>query len=254
MRRAVLRSEQKALCVSIHDVAPATWPACQRLLNAIHEVADIPLTLLVVPCYHGHDRPDPGCEAMLAALLARGHELALHGYRHLDSGPPASDWRKRWLRGVYTRNEGEFSALSAAQSRILLALGLEWFGRRGWPVEGFVPPAWLLGSGAWQALREAPFSYTTTWTHFHLLSPARRIWSPSLVYTARNRSGRQLSPRVAVAQAACMGAAGLVRLGLHPADAAHPALLRHAQHLLGALLASRAPMTKSAFARRSRSV
>ncbi|USX24864.1 polysaccharide deacetylase family protein [Oxalobacteraceae bacterium OTU3CINTB1] len=247
-------TERKALCVSIHDVAPATWPACQRLLAAIHEVADIPLTLLVVPCYHGHDRPDPGYDAMLTALLARGHELALHGYRHLDSGPPASGWRKRWLRGVYTRNEGEFSALSAAQSRLLLALGLEWFDRRGWPVDGFVPPAWLLGSGAWLALRDAPFSYTTTWTHFHLLSPRRRIWSPSLVYAARNRSGRQLSPRLAVAQAACMGAAGLVRLGLHPADAAHPALLRHAQHLLGALLESRVPMTKAAFARQSRSL
>ena len=246
-------TERKALCVSVHDVAPATWPACQRLLAAIAEVADIPLTLLVVPCYHGSDRPARDYEAMLTALLARGHELALHGYRHLDGGPPASGWRKRWLRGVYTRNEGEFSALSAEQSRLLLARGLEWFGRRGWPVDGFVPPAWLLGSGAWLALREAPFSYTTTWTHFHLLSPQRRIWSPSLVYAARNGGGRALSARLATAQAACMGAAGLVRLGLHPADAAHPALLRHAQHLLGALLASRAPMTKSAFAR-SRSV
>ena len=247
-------TERKALCVSIHDVAPATWPACLRLLEAIREVADIPLTLLVVPCYHGHDRLDRDYEAMLAAMLAHGHELALHGYRHLDSGPPASGWRKRWLRGVYTRHEGEFSALSAAQSRLLLALGLQWFGRRGWPVDGFVPPAWLLGSGAWLALRKAPFSYTTTWTHFHLLSPQRSIWSPSLVYAARNRSGRELSPRLATAQAACMASVGLVRLSLHPADAAHPALLRHAQHLLGALLASRAPMTKAAFARRSRSV
>ena len=247
-------TERKALCVSIHDVAPATWPACLRLLQAIREVADIPVTLLVVPCYHGSDRIDPGYEAALAALMADGHELALHGYRHLDHGPPASGLRQRWLRGVYTRNEGEFAALSAAQSGLLLALGLEWFGRRGWPVDGFVPPAWLLGSGAWCALRQAPFSYTTTWTHFHLLSPWRRIWSPSLVYTARNRSGRRWSPRVASAQAACMRTAGLVRLGLHPADADHPELVRHAQRLLAALLASRAPMTKSAFARLSRSV
>lgn len=245
--------ECKALCVSVHDVAPATWPACQRLLRAIREVADIPVTLLVVPCYHGSDRVDRLYEAALAGLLAGGHELALHGYRHLDSGPPASGLGKRWLRRVYTRDEGEFSALSAAQSRLLLALGLEWFGRRGWPVDGFVPPAWLLGRGAWLALRKAPFSYTTTWTHFHLLSPERRIWSPSLVYAARNRGGRQLSPRLAAAQAACMGAAGLVRLGLHPADAAHPELLRHSQYLLAGLLESRVAMTKSAFARLRRS-
>jgi hypothetical protein len=247
-----LRSDGKALCVSIHDVAPATWPACQRLLRAIQEVADIPLTLLVVPCYHGSAQLDRDYEAMLGSLLASGHELALHGYRHLDNGPPPSSLAKRWLRGVYTRNEGEFAALSAAQSRLLMALGLEWFNRRGWPVDGFVPPAWLLGDGAWQALHKSPFSYTTTWTHFHLLPARRSIWSPSLVYTARNRSGRQLSPRVASAQAACMGSAGLVRLGLHPADAEHPALLRHAQHLTAALLKSRVPMTKSAFARSSR--
>lgn len=244
----------KALCVSIHDVAPATWPACQQLLRAIHEVANIPVTFLVVPCYHGCDRIDSGYEAALGALLASGHELALHGYRHLDRGPPAAGLGQRWLRGVYTRSEGEFAALSHTQSKVLLALGLEWFGRRGWPVDGFVPPAWLLGGGAWLALRESPFAYTTTWSHFHLLAPARRIWSPSLVYTARNRSGRQLSPRVAAAQAACMGAAGLVRLSLHPADAAHPHLLRHAQHLLAALLASRTAMTKAAFAKKSRSL
>jgi predicted deacetylase len=247
-----LPTEPRALCVSIHDVAPATWPACQRLLRAVHAVAEVPLTLLVVPCYHGSDLRDPGYEAMLGALLAGGHELALHGYRHLDRGPPASGPRQRWLRGVYTRHEGEFAALDAAQSRLLLALGLEWFGRRGWPVDGFVPPAWLLGSGAWQALRQAPFAYTTTWSHFHWLAPARRICSPSLVYAARNRSGRQLSRRLALAQAACMGTAGLVRLSLHPADAAHPELLRHAQHLLAALLASRTAMTKSAFARMRR--
>jgi predicted deacetylase len=249
-----LRNERKALCVSIHDVAPDTWPACQRLLRAIHDVAEIPVTLLVVPRYHGNDRRDRGYEADLGELLARGHELALHGYRHFDDGPPASGPCQRWLRGVYTRHEGEFAALSTAQSALLLALGLEWFGRRGWPVDGFVPPAWLLGSGAWLALRQAPFAYTTTWSHFHLLAQRRRIWSPSLVYTARNRSGRLLSPRVAAAQAACMGAAGLVRLGLHPADAGHPALLRHAQQLVAALLTSREPMTKSNFARISQRI
>ena len=110
----------------------------------------------------------------------------------------------------------------------------------------------LLASFALPARAEQP-TYTTTWSHFHLLAPARRIWSPSLVYTARNSSGRQLSPRVAGAQAACMGAADLVRLSLHPADADHPQLLRHAQHLVAAMLASRTAMTKAAFAQESRS-
>ena len=246
-------TERKALCVSIHDVAPVTWPACQRLLQAVRAVADVPLTLLVVPCYHGDDGRDAGYEAALGALLARGHELALHGYRHLDGGPPPSGPRQRWLRRVYTRGEGEFAALGEADSRQLLALGLEWFRRRGWPIDGFVAPAWLLGPGGWAALRGMPFGYTTTLTHFHWLPAGRSICSPSLVYTARNGVGRRLSPPLATAQAACLARAGLVRLGLHPADAAHPALLRHAQSLVAALLASRLALTKSAFARSPRS-
>jgi predicted deacetylase len=39
----------RRLCVSIHDVAPATWTECRTLLEAVAAVADIPLTLLVVP-------------------------------------------------------------------------------------------------------------------------------------------------------------------------------------------------------------
>ena len=38
----------RTLCVSIHDVAPATWPDCQRVIAAVHAVAPIPLTLLVL--------------------------------------------------------------------------------------------------------------------------------------------------------------------------------------------------------------
>ena len=39
-----------------------------------------------------------------------------------------------------------------------------------------------------------------------------------------------------------------MRLGLHPADARHPALLRHAQSRLERLLSDRVAMTKHQFA------
>ena len=42
----------RALCVSIHDVAPATWTDCRRVIAAVHAVAPIPLTLLVVPTFY----------------------------------------------------------------------------------------------------------------------------------------------------------------------------------------------------------
>ena len=44
---------QPALCVSIHDVAPSTWPQCRQLIAALREVDDLPLGLLLVPRWHG---------------------------------------------------------------------------------------------------------------------------------------------------------------------------------------------------------
>ena len=241
-------TESKALCVSIHDVAPDTWDDCVRLEQAVRAVAPIPLTWLVVPCYHGRAPPAPAMEHALDALLAQGHELALHGYTHLDSAPPGHGMRSRFLRHVFTQSEGEFAAIGEDDARRRIALGLAWFAERGWPVRGFVPPAWLLGDAAWRVLREFPFEYTTTMSHFHLLEPRHALLAPSLVYTARNAGGRLLSPPVAGALASLMAPAPLVRLSLHPRDARYPALLRHAQRLVERLLADRQPCTKAAFA------
>jgi len=238
------------LCVSIHDVAPATWPDCLRLVQAIRAVADIPLTWLVVPHYHFRPERSAAMEAGLDAALARGDELALHGYSHLDTEADKGGLRARFLRNVYTRREGEFAALSLEEARRRLALGLDWFAERGWTPSGFVPPAWLLGEGAWQALREAPFAYTTTFSHFHCLRGGPTIKSPSMVYAARNRSGRWLSPKVADATAAMLADSPLVRFSLHPPDARYPELMRHTQRVLEKLLARRSAVTKAECARR----
>jgi predicted deacetylase len=241
-------TEPKVLCVSIHDVAPDTWADCARLQEALGAVADIPLTWLVVPRYHGRAPSAPAMERALDTVLAQGHELALHGYTHYDDAPPGRDLRSRFLRTVFTQSEGEFAAIDEQDARRRIARGLAWFAERGWPVSGFVPPAWLLGEASWRALRTFPFDYTTTLRHFHLLSARRAVWAPSLVYTARNGGGRLLSPRVADALAALMAPAPLVRLSLHPADARFPALVRHAQRLVERLLADRRPLTKAGFA------
>jgi predicted deacetylase len=242
-------NERPALCVAIHDVAPATWAECQLLLRAVREVADIPLTWLVVPQYHGSALRSLPCERMLESLLAQGHELALHGLTHRDAAPPGGTLLRRWLRTVYTEREGEFAAICRDEARRRIDQGLAWFAQRGWPVEGFVAPAWLLSRPAWEAVADSPFTYTTTYAHFHLLRPARRMPAPALVYAARNRAGRLLSPPLAATFARASSGAPLVRVALHPRDACHPALLRHAQRLIARLLASRAAVTKAAFAR-----
>lgn len=162
------------LCVAIHDVAPATWSDCLVLLDAVRAVAPrLSLTFLVVPRYHGSAPPAPAMEAALSQLLAEGHELALHGYTHLDSGLRRSGLRDHLVRRMYTTGEGEFAAIDEMEALLRLDLGLSWFAARGWPVQGFVPPAWLTSSGARAAVRKRPFSYTTSMTHFHVLGSVR---------------------------------------------------------------------------------
>lgn len=242
-----------ALCVVIHDVAPQTWPQCLRLIEAVRAVAPIPLTLLVVPYYHRLAASHTALfERQLRARLAAGDELALHGLYHLDEAPPARGLRDRLLRNVWTTGEGEFAALPADEARWRISQGLDWFSQRAWPVAGFVAPAWLLGPGAREALADFSLSYTTTLQDFHLLQQQCVLRAPSLFYSARNPAGRWLSCRansVLASQRAGDLQLPLVRLGLHPADASFPRLVRHFQGVLRLLLRHRVGMTKAAFAR-----
>ena len=241
--------EPGTVCVSIHDVAPDTWAECELLMQAVRAVADIPITWLVIPNFHGNSRRSPALESGLDRVLAHGHELALHGYTHIDDCPARNGPIGSLLRTVYTEGEGEFAAIDEQDARQRIALGLDWFHERAWPVCGFVAPAWLIGPKAWQAVHAFSFLYTTTYTHFHLLQRHQQVFSPSLVYAARNKGGRALSPLAASTVAYLLTEAPLVRLSLHPRDAHHPALVRHAQRLIARLLDSRLPLTKAGFAK-----
>lgn len=242
-------AEPGKLCVSIHDVAPATWPDCLRLWSALRAVADIPLTWLVVPRYHGNGEVPVWYVEVLENLLERGHELALHGYTHMDRSAPPRGLREKILRQVWTEREGEFAVLGSEQARRKLALGRDWFAQHGWPVHGFVAPAWLVGEGTWEALAGSQFAYTTTYTHFHCLRQRRALFAPTLMYATRNAAGRRLSRLAATAQTSLLARAPLLlRLSLHPRDAQYPELVRHMQRRVAALLEKRQPLTKAAYA------
>ena len=238
----------RRLCVSIHDVAPATWAQCRMLLDAVAAVADIPLTMLVVPAYHGAAETVPWFDHQMERRVACGDELALHGYTHMDDGPPARSWREAYARQVYTRSEGEFAALAPNDAAERLALGMQWFARRGWALRGFVAPAWLLGAGGWHAVRQSGLLYTTTWRRFYLLQDRRSVEAPSLVYSSRNAWGRALSRQAVSWTARQQRQAPLVRLSLHPADVHDGATILHFQKLLEQLLRQRQAVTKATYA------
>jgi predicted deacetylase len=238
-----------SLCVSIHAVAPAHWPHCRRLAAAVRAVAEIPLTWLVVPDLHGRSpRSARGFVSALDECLARGDELALHGYHHRDDSPPPVELLERVRRRFHGGGEGEFSALPEIEARARLVRGREWFRRRGWPLVGFVPPAGLLSPGAARAVRQLGFEYTTTLGAFHALRAARTVRAPCLGWNVPD--GTQLRLAIAWNETLARVSRGAIvmRLALHPADADRREVLRQAQRLLADALRERTPMTKSALA------
>ena len=242
---------EPAVCVVLHDVAGSTLAACDRLIEAVAAVAPLPLTLLAVPRHHGRP-PSPALEQWLEAGHARGDELALHGWTHLDEGEPHGPL-DRLRRRVYTRGEGEFWALDRDEATARLAAGRAWFARHGWPLHGFVAPAWLLGDEAREAVRAQGFEYTSTLRHIELLPGGERITSQSLVYSTSSAWRRQASIAWARAVSASQASNPVLRLELHPRDADAPGVRRSWQRVLEAALRRRSACTVEALTRRWRS-
>jgi predicted deacetylase len=238
----------RRLCIAIHDVAPATWPACARLIELLDRHGAPPLTLLVVPDYHhrGTIDTDASFRRAIDARLARGDEVALHGYHHLDDAPPPRT-PTQWLsRRVLTAGEGEFAALDARAAGERIERGLQQFLRCDWPVRGFVAPAWLLGADARAALLRTSIAWTSTHTRLESLHDGRCMNAPVLATSARS-SWRRLASRAWLRHASRLWReVPLLRLALHPCDAAHVDLLAAWRAQLPNLLHARAAMTKSA--------
>jgi predicted deacetylase len=240
----------KAVCVSLHDVAPDTWPRCERLLAAFSEFGRLPITLLVVPNYLRHGTAVPAWyHSALQGRVARGDELALHGYAHWDDIRVSGTAWDLLSRRNQAAGESEFASLSRAQAADRLEKGQEWFLRQGWSVKGFIAPGWLLSRGTWEVLRYgSTFTYTTTIGNFHVLRPNISVVAPSVTYSTRSRLRRTLPYAWNSALSEQMERAPLVRIALHPADVDHPAILLHARQTLKQLLTRRCAMTKAAYA------
>jgi hypothetical protein len=190
-------------------------------------------------------------EACLEVVVERGDELALHGYSHLDTARAAAACAERFLRNVYTQPRGRVRRPRRSRGEAPPRPG-HGLVRRTRLEAGRLHPAGLAaGQGRLARAARFGFAYTTTFSRFHCLEgEGRAVLSPSLVYTARNRGGRLLSPRVADATAAMLANAPLVRFSLHPPDARYPELVRHTQRMLERLLAQREAVTKAECARR----
>jgi predicted deacetylase len=230
----------------LHDVAPETWSDYRRFVEEVDALGPIPMTWLVVPDFHNRQplEAHSGLRRRLEERLARGDELALHGYFHQDDGAAPrtpGDWL---MRRIYTR-EGEFYRLEEAPARQRLERGMGLFQRLGWPLHGFVAPAWLMSDGTRRVLRDSGLSYTSGLHHLYRLPDFQALAAPGLTWSARSAWRRGVSRLVCAGTAALHRQAPVVRLGLHPVDMRHEFSRVYWLRLLRRMLEDgRRPLTK----------
>ena len=241
---------ERFVCVVLHDVATATRAACARTLAAVAQVADVPVTLLAVPNFHG-EASTPELEAWLSMRSRKGDELALHGWSHRDELAPEGAL-DQLRRQHYTRGEGEFWALPETEARKRIELGRAWFREQGWPLAGFVAPAWLLGPGAWSALAAQALEYTATLRQLVHLPSRRAVTSQSIVYSTSSAWRRQSSLAWNPVVARLERGNALLRIELHPRDADFSAVRLSWQRILERALRDRHAGTVAEFMRLDR--
>ncbi|MFN8121141.1 MAG: DUF2334 domain-containing protein [Thermoleophilia bacterium] len=210
----------RRLIVAIHNVAPATLPECRGLRGIVEEVlGPVPVSLLVVPRYHGDARWTAPARSWLQWREGRGDEIVLHGLDHLDR------------RGG---DGGEFHpGLGAAGIGRRLREAVEALGHQGLEAHGFIAPAYLH-----PAILDAGCDATgLEWwaTRGRLRAPGVVEHLPSLGLGASTAARRVLSPAAARLAATVLAPCAAVRLDLHPADLRHPRLTAAIRPLLIAL-------------------
>jgi predicted deacetylase len=235
------------LCIAVHDVAPATWPQCSKLLDLLDAAGQPPATLLVVPNFHRRGRVAGAATVVrgITRWIERGSEVALHGYFHVDETAPPKTVRDWLRRRVLTAGEGEFSALPRDEAARRIRRGLHELGDLFGAVRGFGAPAWLSSEGTWAALRASPLRYASTRSALVVLDGMRRVTAPAITVSARSRWRRSASKFWLRALCRITASQPVLRIALHPVDAQHADVLDDWRMALHALLDQRTAVTKS---------
>jgi len=213
----------------------------------LDSIGTIPITLLVVPDYHRQGSIDryPAFLDKIESRLVRGDEVALHGYYHLDDAP-APRGPISWIkRRVLTQCEGEFAALSLSESIRRIEYGVELMKKLGWPISGFVPPAWLLDRASRIALSRFPFTYTTSMNGIYRLPAWDFTFSPSLTYSVRSSWRRLASFHLNKARMKVCSRSPVLRISMHPTDVHHNDVMAQWKLLIHTALSTRVPTTKA---------
>jgi predicted deacetylase len=217
----------RLLLASIHDVSPRFEGEVDRLIDLLSPHVGKRLAMLVVPNHWGDAPIVPGSPfaGRLRNWAEQGIEIFLHGFTHRDEAQysgAADRLRARFM----TASEGEFLGLSRTEAKVRIAEGRDLVeGVIGRPIDGFVAPAWLYGDGAREALAQSTIPLAED--HIRVWSPAtgaELAWGPVITWASRTRI-RLLSSLAAAAALRHMPL-NVLRIGVHPPDVRHPALVR----------------------------
>jgi hypothetical protein len=220
------------LLASVHDVSPRFEREIDRLVDLLQPHVSERIAMLVVPNHWGDAPIVPG--SAFAARLRRwsnaGFEMFLHGFYHRDerrhSGADA--WRARMM----TAGEGEFLGVTRMQAQDRIRQGQSLIEDvTGAAIAGFIAPAWLYGPGTLEALGDCGIAIAED--HWRIWSPATgEALAKGPVITWASRTRVRLASSLAAAAVLRRSPQRVLRLGVHPPDIGHPALVKSIERTL----------------------
>lgn len=152
--------------------------------------------------------------------------MFVHGWFHQDSTRHRTA-TARFKAQHMTAGEGEFLGLDRACARALMRDGKNLIEDiTGRTAAGFIAPAWLYGAGALDALADCGFMMAED--HWKVWSPTTGqvlAESPVLTWASRSRARIASSLLAARLLPTLLQGMQVARVGVHPGDAAIPAIM-----------------------------
>jgi predicted deacetylase len=235
-----------SLIVSLHDVAPCSQQIASTIISELSAHGVRVCSILVVPDYHHEGALAKHSEFVtwLRALESDGHEIVIHGFFHERPPHRKETLRDKFITRFYTRNEGEFYDLGYEEALRRITTARDQFRALGLKPRGFIAPAWLMGSEAEQAVRDAELEYTTRLRTVCDLRSQSVFPARTLVYSVHNSWRRALSRSWNAGLFRLMKSKPLLRISIHPPDYSHPVIWKQ---ILGFVSATKTARTATTY-------
>src|SRR5436309_3287780 len=213
-----------SIVFSVHDVAPHSRDVTEKIIIELAHRGVSTCSLLVVPDYRhqGLATKDRQFVSWLRDLQSAGYEIVIHGYFHERPRHANETIRDKCFTRLYTADEGEFYDLDYDEAFRRITTARDEFRASGLKPRGFVAPAWLLGTEAERAARDAELEYTTRLRTVRDLRSGEEFPVRSIVYSVRSNWRRAISRAWNATLFQFLENNAFLRLSIHPPDYSHP--------------------------------